>query len=121
MLQRRQQRILADTLVAAQHQGVVDLLGWALHPVRAPLLDVSGFVWIDAFQMPAPQRDIIRNPAHDRRFVQIETTNPRSFDPSAIGEQLALDVDWLAWRPGHLFDMAIDVEPGARLQFADPG
>ena len=36
LLHRLQQTVLADTLRSAQHQGVIDLLLRALHPVRQP-------------------------------------------------------------------------------------
>ena len=42
VLDRLQQRVLADALLAAEHQRVVDLLVRPLHAMRAPADDMGG-------------------------------------------------------------------------------
>jgi hypothetical protein len=45
MLDRFEQSILADALLAAKHQSVVDLLLRTLRPLSEPSNDVIGIIW----------------------------------------------------------------------------
>ena len=61
MLDRLEQRILADTLRAAQHQGVIDLLGRPLHAVRQPAHDMCRIILgVDRFDMVDPRIGLSR-------------------------------------------------------------
>ena len=59
--------VLADALVAAQHERVVDLLVRTLHPVRKPMDDVLGVVGIDFAHVVKPGAGLARVAAFDRR------------------------------------------------------
>src|SRR5262245_34916775 len=55
VLGRLKQRVFADALGAAEHQSVIELLLWPLHPMRQPIDDVTGVVRINSADMSEPR------------------------------------------------------------------
>ena len=58
-LDRLEQRVLADALLAAEHERVVDLLLRPLHPVGQPFDDVVGVVRIDVADVVEPRAGLV--------------------------------------------------------------
>ena len=74
-----------------------------------------GFRWVDSVDVLEPQLCLRRIAVLDhRRAIQIEAPGTLAVDPSAIGDQSALDKRGLTRSPDHLFDGTILVQPGAR-------
>ena len=67
VLDRLEHRVLADALLAAEHQRVVDLLGGLLHAMRAPAHDMGRVVAVEPLDMIEPAVGIAGDRLHDRR------------------------------------------------------
>jgi hypothetical protein len=113
MLDRLEQRILADTLRAAQHQGVVDLLGRPLHTVRQPAHDMCHIILsVDGFDVADPRIGLSRfAELEPGRPVQIEAGHLGAHDPAACHHQAIGDLHRQAGTPGHLFHRPVFIQP----------
>ena len=122
MFDRLKHRVLADALLAAEHEGVVDLVGGLLHAMRAPADDVGGVLRaIEPVDMMQPAVGIAGNRLRHRRPIQVEDAAAFALEPAAMRDQAVLDLRRPARRPGHLLDGAIPVDPRVRaLEFLLP-
>jgi hypothetical protein len=85
MFDRLERGILADTLVAAKHERVIDLLVWPLHPVRQPHRNVVGVGTEHPTDMLKPRAgtgSIAR--LNCRRTIQVKAAHPAACDPAAF-------------------------------------
>ena len=57
-LQRREKGVLADALLAAENQRVVDLLAGPLRAMGEPAFDVIGFIGPQRMEVVAPEPDV---------------------------------------------------------------
>src|SRR5262245_27134281 len=88
MFERLGQRILANTLGAAEHQGVVDLLLRALNPVRQPFDAVVRLRRVKPVRMLDPTGGLCSVAKLDaRRTVEVEASGVCALDPAAIHHQ----------------------------------
>ena len=120
MLDRLEQRVLADALCAAEHQRVVDLLVRALHPVREPADDVVGIVAEDLVDVVEPGVGLAGVAGAivggRYRLKHVHAVAARSSRRRQI--RRSLDQHRLARRPGHLLDGPVLVEPRAGVSSA---
>ena len=72
VLDRLEQRVLADALFAAEHQGVVDLVGRLLNAMRQPADDVAGIVAVELLDVVQPAIGVTGDRRDDRRAVEVE-------------------------------------------------
>ena len=85
VLDRLQQRVLADALQAAEHERVVDLLVGPLHAVRQPMDDVIGVVGIDLVDVVEPRAGLGGVAGSMRRRpIEVEAASRRALDPAAL-------------------------------------
>ena len=75
---------------------MVDLLARLLDPVREPLLQVIGFLRVQAAQVITPALGVLSVPRLDgRRLVQVVGPRARSINPAAFESKLAFDHLWV--------------------------
>jgi hypothetical protein len=85
-LQRFEDRILADALLAAESQYVVDLLARPLHAMGLPALDVTCFIGPQSVQMVAPEPDLATCRGYDLgRLVEVEDASAGLGEKAALG------------------------------------
>src|SRR6266446_8130227 len=115
-------RILANTLQAAQHKGVIYFLLRVLHPMGEPFDDMIPVVREDAFHVIEPAAGLARVAPLDRwRSIESEATHVRTSDPSALGDEPIRNDHRQPRCPCHLLDRVVLVEPGAGLYFVLAG
>src|SRR5262249_40296422 len=81
---RLEQRVLADALVAAEDERVVDLLLRALHAMREPCNDVFGIMGVNLIHVFRPWigfADV--SLLEHRRAIKVEATHAFALDPAA--------------------------------------
>ena len=94
VLDRFKHRVLADALLSAQQQRVVDLLARALHAVSQPMDDMRGIARRVEYpvDMVGPRRGLRGISQLDaRRAIEIETRDALPLDPSAVDHQPVQD------------------------------
>src|SRR5262249_31069827 len=93
---------------------MVDLVGGALHTVRQPIELVFGIIAKHTTHVVEPWPGLGRIAGDDRwTSIEIEAHHTLVLDPSAFRDQLVFDDHWHTWRPCHLLDRMIAVQPGA--------
>jgi hypothetical protein len=107
MLNRFEDRILADSRFAAEDQCMIDLLKGPLRPVRQPVYDMISVSRIDFSNEIKPWRYIARNALDAWRSVKVKDPTPRPINPATFGNQLIVDQRRLSWRPCRLLDGCI--------------
>lgn len=93
---------------------MVDLLVWSLHPVREPQDEMIGLFREDFANVVQPRRDVSRSRDDTGRPIEVEHRGPWTLEPSPVRNELILDEHWLAWRPCHLIDGCVPIEPRGR-------
>src|SRR5262249_55220037 len=112
---RVKERVLPDSLTAAQEQRVIDLLLWMLHTMREPPHDMFSVVRVESGDVIEPDSSLASVAEFNvRRPIKVEGRAAMSTHPSAIRDQPILDQHRLAGRPRHLFNRAILIEPRIR-------
>src|SRR5262249_51315940 len=122
MLDRLEQRILADALRSAEHEPVVDLLLGSLYPLRQPpddMVRVPRGVE-DAAHVLDPRAGL-GGVAHldAGRPIEVEAGHALAAHPAAVDHQPVGNELRQAWAPGHLLNRPVLVEPTARKQGDD--
>ena len=85
VLHRLKRGVFANALIAAEHQCVVDLLAWSLHPLRKPLHDMVGVIAKHAAYVIEPGAGVAGITwLERRRAIQIEAAHPAALDPAAF-------------------------------------
>jgi hypothetical protein len=80
-LDRLERRVLADALISAQHQGVIDLFARALDAMRGPIHNMRRMIAVDALDVLDPFTRLHRiTKADHRRPVEIENPASRPAD-----------------------------------------
>jgi len=117
------QRVLADTLGAAEDEGVIYFLMWALHPVRKPRDDMVCVITENPVDVIDPPIGLRRVAMFDRRRpIEIKTAHSGPLDPSAFSYQVVRDQHGQTRCPSHLLHGLVAIEPGVgrhRLSVAD--
>src|SRR5262249_35919072 len=107
-----QQRILADSLMAAEHERMIDLDLGVLDAQREPIDDVIRIVAIDLADVINPWCSFHGiSEGERRRPIQVVAGSALVLDPAARINKSILDDPRMAWGPGYLLDVPILVEP----------
>ena len=113
MLDRLKQGVLADSLRAAEHQCVVDLVAGMLPVMRQPANDVVGVVGIDSVRRGRSTAwlcCVSPGTMRGARYM-IEADRVAFFDPATGDHQPVVDEHRQTGMPGSLFHAAIVVDP----------
>ena len=115
-LDRLEERVLADPLGTAEHQGMIDLDLRVLHPLCQPHDDVAAIVFAKDFMNVVEPRLSSCRVARRQcwRAIEIEAGCAVALDPAATRDQAITDQFILAGSPRHLLDRLITVDPSAR-------